>query len=55
MNGYIGKILHVDLGNERIWDEALNEDYARKYVGGSGLAARYLYDVIDARTDPAGP
>jgi aldehyde:ferredoxin oxidoreductase len=55
MNGYLGKILHVDLGTERIWDEALNEDYARKYVGGSGLAARYLYDVIDAQTDPLGP
>ena len=55
MNGYMGKILHVDLSSERLWDEALNEDYARKYVGGSGLAARYLYDVIDAGTDPLGP
>jgi aldehyde:ferredoxin oxidoreductase len=54
MNGYLGKILHVDLGSERLWDEALNEDYARKYVGGSGLAARYLYDVIGAQTDPLG-
>ncbi len=25
------------------------------YVGGSGLAARYLYDMLDACTDPLGP
>src|SRR5574340_412084 len=55
MKGYIGRILHVDLSNERLWDEALNEDYARKYAGGSGLAARYLFDVIDETTNPLGP
>src|SRR5512141_2891049 len=55
MNGYVGKILRVDLSRDRLWDEPLNEDYARKYVGGSGLAARYLYDMLDAATDPLGP
>lgn len=55
MNGYLGKILHVDLGHERLWDEPLNEEFARGYVGGSGLGARYLYDVIDQGTDPLGP
>jgi len=55
MNGYLGKILRVDLSRSRLWDETLNEDYARTYVGGSGLAARYLYDMLDANTDPLGP
>jgi aldehyde:ferredoxin oxidoreductase len=55
MNGYLGKILHVDLDHSRIWDEPLNEEYAREYVGGSGLAARYLYDLLDGQTDPLGP
>ncbi len=55
MNGYLGKLLRVDLNQSRLWDEALNEDYARNYVGGSGLAARYLYDMLDANTDPLGP
>src|SRR5512139_3688333 len=55
MNGYLGKILHVDLDRARLWDEPLNEGYARSYVGGSGLAARYLYDLLDASTDPLGP
>jgi aldehyde:ferredoxin oxidoreductase len=55
MNGYMGRILRVDLSQGRLWDEALNEDYARNYVGGSGLAARYLYDMLNADTDPLGP
>jgi aldehyde:ferredoxin oxidoreductase len=55
MNGYMGKILRVDLDHARLWDEPLNEDYAGKFVGGSGLAARYLYDLLDARIDPLGP
>jgi aldehyde:ferredoxin oxidoreductase len=55
MNGYMGRILRVDLSQGRLWDEALNEDYARNYVGGSGLAARYLYDMLDTDTDPLGP
>jgi len=23
-------------------------DYARRFIGGSGLACRYLYDMMDA-------
>jgi aldehyde:ferredoxin oxidoreductase len=55
MYGYLGRILRVDLSRGNLWDEPLNEDHARHYVGGSGLAARYLYDVLDADTDPLGP
>jgi len=55
MHGYLGRILRVDLSRGRLWDEALDEEYAGRYVGGSGLAARYLYDVLDAETDPLGP
>jgi len=55
MHGYLGRILRVDLSRGRLWDEALNEEYARRYIGGSGLAARYLYDVLDANTGPLGP
>ncbi len=55
MFGYLGKILRVDLSRNRLWEEALNAEYARKYVGGSGLAARYLYDMLDLATDPLGP
>ena len=55
MDGYMGKILRVDLGTGKLWDEPLNEEYARDFVGGSGLAARYVYDMVDGDTDPLGP
>src|SRR5512146_726103 len=55
MDGYLGRILRVDLSRGKLWDQALNEEYARNYVGGSGLAARYLYEMLDASTDPLGP
>jgi aldehyde:ferredoxin oxidoreductase len=55
VHGYIGKILRVDLSTGDVQDEPLNEVYARAFVGGSGLAARYLYDMVDGDTDPLGP
>ena len=55
MNGYIGKLLVVDLTSGRIEDEPLNADYARQFIGGSGLAARYLYDLLDPDLDPLNP
>jgi aldehyde:ferredoxin oxidoreductase len=55
MNCYMGKILRVDLSAEKVWDEPLNEEYARAFVGGSGLAARYVYDMVDSNTSPLGP
>lgn len=55
MNGYMGKILHVDLTENRLWDEPLNETYARDFVGGSTLAARYAFERVTPHTDPLGP
>lgn len=55
MNGYLGKILRVDLSTRRTWDEPLDEGYARAFIGGSGLAARYALSMVDKETDPLGP
>ncbi len=55
MNGYMGKLLRVDLTTGIVEDEPLNEEYARSFVGGSGLAARYLYDLVDLDEDPLAP
>jgi aldehyde:ferredoxin oxidoreductase len=55
MYGYMNRILRVDLSTGQIWDAPLNEDYARQFVGGSGLAARYLADLAGPDTDPLGP
>ena len=55
MNGYHGKILIADLSKEKLIDEPLNEKYARDFLGSTSLAARYLYDMVDEKTDPLGP
>ena len=55
MNGYMGRLLRVDLTRGSVEDEPLHEEYARQYLGGSGLAARYLFDLLDGDTDPLGP
>ena len=55
MDGYMGKILYVDLSLGRWRDAPLDEEAARAFVGGSGLAARIVYDMVDGNTDPLGP
>lgn len=55
MDGYHGKLLWVDLSSGQVHDEPLKPDYAAKFVGGSGVATRYLYDLIGPDTDPLGP
>jgi aldehyde:ferredoxin oxidoreductase len=55
VDGYLGRLLVVDLTAGRVAEEELNSEYARRFIGGSGLAARYTYDMIDADTDPLGP
>jgi aldehyde:ferredoxin oxidoreductase len=41
--GYAGQILRIDLSRSRIWVEDLDEQTAKKWVGGVGLGAKYLY------------
>ncbi len=44
--GYAGNILYVDLSTRRIRKEPLNLDWARKFIGGSGIGMRLLYDLL---------
>ena len=53
-SGYMGKLLYVDLTKYTFTDQELSEELARKYIGGSGLGARLLFDQTDANTDPFG-
>ena len=55
MNGYMGKLLAVDLTSGQIKDEPLDPDMAGGFVGGAGYAARYLYGELGPDTDPLGP
>ena len=55
MHGYRGKILRVDLSNGSTSVTSLDEKLLRDFIGGAGLGARLLYDMIDAETDPLSP
>lgn len=46
VKGYAGKILRVDLTNERLTDEVLDDATLRKWVGGVGLGAKFLYEEV---------
>jgi aldehyde:ferredoxin oxidoreductase len=53
--GFMGKILRVDLTSGRIVEQDLREDMMSKYIGGVGIATRYLYDEVPNGADPLGP
>ena len=55
MFGYMGKILRVNLTNKKINTEVIEESIYRKYIGGVGLGAYFLYKETDENTDPLGP
>ncbi|MFB6092729.1 MAG: aldehyde ferredoxin oxidoreductase family protein [Haloquadratum sp.] len=48
-------LLRVDLSAGRITREPVPDRWLAAYVGGKGLGARYLYEHLDAGTDPLGP
>ncbi|HHV35760.1 MAG TPA: aldehyde ferredoxin oxidoreductase family protein [Syntrophomonadaceae bacterium] len=51
MKGYAGRLLRVDLSSGTITKEKIPDEYLRDYIGGTGLAARYLYDEIPVNGD----
>lgn len=55
MKGNWNKIIRIDLTNGKGTIESLNESIWRKYIGGSGLGAKLLYDEVDGKVDPLGP
>jgi aldehyde:ferredoxin oxidoreductase len=53
--GYAGKLLYVDLTKKTLKEEALSEKLARNFLGGYGIGARILYDMMKPGVDPLGP
>ena len=49
MNGYAGKILHVDLTDGKIWIEEPPAAFYRRYLGGQGFVAYYLLKEVPRR------
>jgi len=55
MYGWTGKILRVNLTDRSYKIENLNFDWAKKFIGGRGLASKYLYEEVDPNVDPLSP
>jgi len=53
--GWTGTVLRVNLTTGSCTKEPLNEEWAADYVGGRGVAARYLYEECDPEVDPLSP
>jgi aldehyde:ferredoxin oxidoreductase len=53
--GYAGKLLFVDLTHGVINEKPLPEDMAAQFIGGYGLGARILYEMMKKGADPLGP
>jgi aldehyde:ferredoxin oxidoreductase len=54
LGGYADRIARVDLTAGTIAYEGINEDDARKYIGGRGLGLKYLFDH-GPLVEPLGP
>lgn len=54
MSGCHGKILRVDLNNSSTTVEEVPESKYKQYLGGAGLATRYLWDEVPQGADPLG-
>ncbi len=55
MHGWTGCVLRVDLSTGAIGREELNPDWARDFVGGRGIGARYLWQEVDPQVDALAP
>src|SRR4030043_2182906 len=53
--GYIGKLLFVDLTKGTLEEKTLSEELARNFIGGYGIGARILYNMMKPGVDPLGP
>jgi aldehyde:ferredoxin oxidoreductase len=55
MFGFSGKVLYVDVGTRSFLVENTDEQVAKKYLGGNGLAVKILYGRMKPETDPFSP
>ena len=53
--GYAGKLLFIDLTNGTIDEKPLSEEIAANYIGGYGIGARILYEIMKKGAEPLGP
>ncbi len=55
LGGYMGRFLRVDLTTGKITKEQLDPQIVRKYVGGTGIGTKILYDEVPPSVQPFDP
>jgi aldehyde:ferredoxin oxidoreductase len=55
MGGWTGKLLRVNLTNGTHCVEDIPAAWLRDYIGGRGVADRYLWEELDPRVEPLAP
>ena len=55
MAGFEGKTLEIDLSSGKISKGTLDKNILRKFIGGSGLGAKLIFDRVDPHVDPLSP
>jgi len=55
MAGFEGKMLEVSLSKGTVSKSIVSKDIIRKYIGGSGLGAKLMFDRVDPKVDPLSP
>ena len=55
ISGYHGYILRVNLNNNSLTKEAIDESFCRKYIGGAGFIAYYLWKELKPGIDALSP
>jgi aldehyde:ferredoxin oxidoreductase len=55
MDGWMGKILEIDLSSGKVSERPLDMEMARLYLGGRGLGARLLWDEVGPEVEPLAP
>ncbi|MFX1540575.1 MAG: aldehyde ferredoxin oxidoreductase family protein [Promethearchaeota archaeon] len=53
--GYAGQIADIDLTKSKVTIKPLDRDFVRNYLGGTGFAARILWDRVTPNTKPLDP
>ena len=55
MDGWIGKVLRVNLSTDKVSTEALDPGLAKDYIGARGLGTKIMTDEVDPKVDPLSP
>jgi aldehyde:ferredoxin oxidoreductase len=55
MYGWHHKLLRIDLTHQKISIEEIDSKTSKDFIGGRGVAIKYLYDEVDPQVDPLAP